>query len=111
MDAVEQTIRALRETMLANCKERVDAAALMRDRKEKKPQRGLTAILKNKYMVSVLMLMCICISPVFAVGIIQNNTIITTSSVIELEGGGAYPPVAYLGEYVDLTKVIGWTDS
>jgi hypothetical protein len=53
--------------------------------------------------------MCICTTPTLAVGVTQNNTIVTTPSVIELVGGGANPPVAYLGEYVDLTRVIGWT--
>jgi hypothetical protein len=45
---------------------------------------------------------------VFAIGIIQNNTV-TTPTVIELGGDGSSLSVAYLGEYVDITKVVGWT--
>lgn len=107
IDTVEEAIIKLRKNALANCKERIDDAVANPKEKKRIPQRGITSIMKNKYLLVLISLMFICISPVFAYGIIQNNTV-TTSSIIELEGGGSRAPYAYLGEYVDISKVVGW---
>lgn len=108
MDTLDEMIRKMRESALSKCKDRIDFAAKTCKKKKFESERGTSSILKNKHLL-IFLALCIFTPSVFAVGITQNNTIITTSSVIELEGGTAKPPVAYLGEYVDLTKVIGWT--
>jgi len=49
MNTVE-TIRKLRETVLANCKERIDIAAQTCKNKKIELQRGTSSILKNKWV-------------------------------------------------------------
>lgn len=107
----EKVISELRSSVISRCAERIERA-----KKKGKPldnnkeEHGVTAITKNKYLlvlISIMFGLCIC-TPALA-ATLANNTIISEQKVIDLVCGGKTLPVAYLGEYVDLSKCIGWT--
>ncbi len=67
-----------------------------------------TGSIKNKYLI-VLSFLCIFICLCVPALAINNTPVIAPPKIIDLIGGGHTPPVAYIGEYVDLSKVVGWS--
>jgi hypothetical protein len=49
-------------------------------------------------------------TPLQAVTVEETASIIAQPTVVELQGGQENLPVAYLGEYVDISGVVGWSD-
>ena len=103
----ETTINQLKQSVLAKCSERVERSKKKDKHEDRDPVYGVTAILKNKYLL-VLAFACalmLIYAPVAAAG----APTIAPTKIIDLIGGGHTPPVAYIGEYVDLSKVVGWS--
>ena len=103
----ETTINQMKQSVLTKCKDRIEHSKKKKKQDDNSPVYGVTAILKNKYLLVLAFscaLMLIC-APVTA----ASAPIIAPTKIVDLIGGGHTPPVAYIGEYVDLSKVVGWT--
>jgi len=102
----EQIIADLRSNTIEKCADRLKKAK--KDRLNREDEHGITSITKSKYLFIVFCMCLICISPALAEASNVSN-IITDKPVINLIGGGKPLPVVYLGEYADVSKVVGWT--
>ena len=65
----------------------------------------------NRITICILIILLAIISTVSADGNATTNTSVAPQHVVILQGGGSKPPTAYLGETVDMSYVLGWSNT